>query len=421
MIHSSSQTEPLKAVWWQTDARPCEVPAKDESLLGPYDPKRPGYELVRLGYELVRLGSDSAEAGGEFAWVCLWNVLHKTDDPALSDEEKRRINAMQSALGPVSDEDRYIRLQIACLERCYWTFPRNVDLILDGIVSGKVNLDGGVSCLPPWSGMLDTLRMRRGHPRGKWKIRLHHQQDCDLPEDPRQELLQAYITVLNCWCVEAQPNSLKERLPDRDQLIDTIYRRLGPPTTLKWLFLRKLILNLAFWTSASLTDEDDRRKRVAESEDVIDKAILGKLGGAEDTITPLIQQNNNYGTCHHSFLRHVDHQIAAIGAGGPVQLPGSGEERKRIYATITDYVHVLGSWLAKREQDEAVRIWPSCEEIARRVYRELGEPTPRKRWLVASLWKHLRTALGAFGQDALDKGPNRFGIPAEALGIEPTA
>jgi len=410
MIHSRDQIEPLNAAWWQTAARPGEDLAKDEPLLGPYGRTRPGYELVRTD-------SDSTDAGDGFAWVCLWDMWHKGDDPAQFDEEKRRINAMQSALGPVPDEDRYIRLQIACLQRCYWTFPPNVDLIVDGIGSGRVDLDGGVSCLPPWREMLDTLRTRRGHPRGKWKGRLHHQQDCDLPADPRQELLRAYITVLNCWCAEGHPDALREELPDHDHLIDTVYRRLGPPTTLKWLFVQKLILNLAFWAFASLTDRDDSRQHVVECEEVIDKAIRERLKGAADTITPLIQQNNDYGTCHHSFFRHVDHQIAAIGAGGRVRLPGSGEERKRIHAAITDYVHVLGSWLAERGRDEAVRMWPSCEETARRAYHALGKHAPRKRWLVASLWKHLKEVQRGCGRGALDTEHNRFDIPPEALGI----
>ncbi len=73
------------------------------------------------------------------------------------------------------------------------------------------------------------------------------------------------------------------------------------------------------------------------------------------------------------------------------------------------------------EQGQALRpavIWAdqrSREQVGR-VYRDLGEPTPRKRWLVASLWKHLAQALSEFGQDALDRKPNGFGIPAEALG-----
>ena len=41
--------------------------------------------------------------------------------------EQRQINELQSRAEPLSDDDRYIRIQIAVLQRCWWEFPKNVD------------------------------------------------------------------------------------------------------------------------------------------------------------------------------------------------------------------------------------------------------------------------------------------------------
>ena len=65
-----------------------------------------------------------------------------------------------------------------------------------------------------------------------------------------------------------------------------------------------------------------------------DVAIRTELGEAEDVIGGLTHRNNDNGSCHHAFLRHVDHIIARIGAGRPVTLPGAGEERERIHGII---------------------------------------------------------------------------------------
>ena len=171
---------------------------------------------------------------------------------------------------------------------------------------------------------------------------------------------------------------------------------------------------LGFWAFQPLP-RAGRWKRHGDMSREYDNAILQELGGEKDAIGRLIDRNSDNGACHHSFFRRIDYQIAHIGAGRPVKLPGAGEERKRIHRAVTNYVHVLGSWLARRTPEEAVAIWPPCEDPARRVYHILGDATPRKRWLVAGLWKKLQDNQARHGRGALDEQPQRFALPPHAL------
>jgi hypothetical protein len=409
---ASGAVEPRNEAWWE-DAKDSQdwMPADDVSLLGPYEKTRPGFEIVYGETNVFE------NLGDGYSRVCLWSIYEKNKDPAESDKEKQKINEMQGVIERLSDDDRYVRIQIACLHRCFWTFPANVDLVLDGIASGKVKLETGISCEPPWVRMRLILQRRRGPSAEQGKpaaARLHHQQGVDPLEDGRQKLIRAYATILACWAAEGRLDWLKAELPARAELAERIYRRLGEPTRPKWLYVQKLCWCLNWWGTPRLPWEG-QRERTAEFGKAFDAAIQQALGGEEDRIGRLIDRNNDNGSCHHAFFRHVDHIIAHIGAGRPVTLPGAGQERKRIHGTITNYVHALGSWLAGRTPNEAVAIWPPCEQAQPRVYGALGDPDPRKRWLAACLWKKLQESDRQHGLGPLDRQPERFALPPNAL------
>jgi hypothetical protein len=178
----------LDDVWW---VRKEDFPPDDLPILAPYERTRSGFELIAA--EMLKNSPDSAEFPVDedgYQRICLWNVFEKEKDPAITDEEKQRINEMQQALEKVSDNDRYIRVQIACYDRCYWTFPRNVDLIINGIAEERPNLSMCVGCEPPWNhGILPLLRKRRGHSLHP-NFYAHHTDD---PFREEQIFLSAYL------------------------------------------------------------------------------------------------------------------------------------------------------------------------------------------------------------------------------------
>ena len=410
----------LNEAWWFCERVSDLFPPDNVPLLAPYDLTQPGYEL--LVDQVLSSAPDWGfpHAGKGFVRVCLWDIWWEQEkDPAESDEEKQKINSMQRKLGILDDDIRYIRLQIACFQRCWWEFPANVDLILDGIASGKVNLDAGVSCEPPWAWLLGVLRHRRGHPATRGLLygwRFHSAAtNYDPLHAPRQELARAYITILTWWSAEGDLDCLKRELPEHADLAETIYCRLGVPTKLRRLYVEKVRTSLA---SETFPYRVQRKKWFSQAQgfedlmEVYDAAIRRELGDKEDVIGRMIGPKD---LCHHGYFRHIDHQLANIGAGQVVPLPGSGEERKRIYGAITGYVHVLGSWLARRTMEEAIEIWSPCADMAGRVYNVLADPTPVKRWLVACLWKKLQDNQAEDGRGALDEQPERFALAPDVL------
>jgi hypothetical protein len=377
----------------------------DVPIFAPYEKTQPGYELVSAAVcEPGLLGGMFEDAGEDYFQVPLWDLWDRRGDPAASDPQKQRINEMQRSLGALSEDARLIRIQIACLDRCYFTFPANVDLVLGSIADGKPNLDARISCEPPWNNSLLPLLRRR---------RKQVAQDAAVLE-ARCARVRAYIAILSGWAEEHDPADLEHAVPEYVELARRIYRQLGAPSTLKQLYVQKLVWMLGLWAyPARYTPE--RWERHSKMAKVYGELIPRELNGAQDTISPLIDRNDDNGSCHHSFFRHIDHQMALIGGGG--DLPGAGEERRRIHGAITNYVHVLGSWLARRSIAETVAIWPACGEVVAPVYQVLGEPTPLKRWLVACLWKRLQDHMAWRGRGALDEQPERFALPAEALGL----
>ncbi|MCL2649040.1 MAG: hypothetical protein FWD61_18910 [Phycisphaerales bacterium] len=385
--------------------------ADDIPLLGSAGKAPPGYELVLSALaEPYFPGRDDG-----YSQICLWGIWHRGDDPALKDPEKAAINRMQQALPTLDEESRLIRLQMACMQRCWWEFPHNLDIIIDGIGSGRVNLGGHVSCEPPWSGLIQVLRRRRGAPgqnAGRYDVA---EVDFDPLYAPRQRLARAYMEILNWWIFGGDLSCLRRELPEHAELAERIYERLGPPSKLKILRAEKLRTAIgwqAFPISNGLGDAQACHQRIQ----IFNAAIAQEVGAADDAVTPLITPHGEIGNlCHHAFFRHVDRNIANIGAGAVVPLPGSGQERARLLEHVVNYAHALGSWLARRTPADAERIWPGGSRTLEQVYNALGSPTPLKRWLVASLHNKLYHNNMNYGRGAIDTDPQRFAIPAEAL------
>jgi len=385
------------------------------SILAPYEKTRPGFELIRKDVCEVDLDCGGFRNAGEgYFEVCLWDIWHwatgekegkPRSDPALNDPEKQAINKMQIALGELSEEDRLIRIQSACLTRCYYTFPKNIDLVIDGIATGKPNVSAHISCEPPWNhSILPLLRRRYKYQDGT----RYHSRD-------RQSLVRAYMTILDSYLVGGHLSELREVLPDNPELAEKVYNWLGNPSPAKRLQVTRLRNALTMWSLPSQFGE------AFDYFNQIDKILSASRQTdtqESDELTALIRRLNDAGLCHQFFFRRLDHLIAYVGAGKRCELPGRGEGRKFVIDTLVNYVHTLGSWLAGRTIDQAADIWPPCKQTVCAIYVALGEPSLRKRWLVACLWKNLQEIQSWVGRGLLDEEPDRFAIHGEALTVE---
>jgi hypothetical protein len=396
-----------------TSSAPGQPRRWDGSLLAPAGEARPGYERGILS-ALPCMSGFFTKPDDDRYELCLWNIWHKGDNPAKNDPIKQQLNVLQAACKPLTDDDRYIRIQIAVLLRCWWEFPKTVDRIIEGIATGHVNLDGRISCEPPWSEMLEVLRYQRHHPgaaatraAGRTQVM---EEEYALPGE-RQRRAMAYMNTLTWWMYGGELASFAQQHPQWVQLASTIYRQLGEPTNLKRLYVGKLCAAIA-WVAVVFTRYDRAPSHQVMA--VFDQAITQQLAGEADPIGRMIHTQD---ICHHAYFRHLDRQIAAIGAGHPVDRPDKGCEQQRIHEAVTAYVHALGSWLMGRSCEQAEQMWVPAAITVQRVFSVLGHPSPRKRWLAACLWHHLQENQRHHGRGALDDQPETFAIPPDALAV----
>ena len=343
---------------------------------------------------------------------CLWDIWHKGDNPADSDPLKRQINELQSRAEPLSDDGRYVRIQIAVLQRCWWEFPKNVDCILDGIATGRVNLDRRISCEPPWAKIVEILRYQRQHPGAHATFAPGRAQTLEenyaLPGH-RQRKAMAYMNVLTWWIYGGDLGVFREMHSEWEKLAQHVYEQLGEPTPLKRLYAGKMCATIAWAAIPAPEWPHNASKQMVE---LFDSQIQQHLGDQRDPFGDMIYNDN---ICHHSYFRHLNRQIASVGAGHTVDLPDRGCERQRIHEAVANYVHALGSWLARRTVEQTIAIWKPAAATVQHVYKVLGDQTPRKRWLAACLWLQLRENQKHHGRGALDEHPQHLALPPDAL------
>jgi len=410
-----------KKDWWLFDTEFNRLPLETSEILAPYELTSPGSELLS-SVLFDETGPDWGfpSVDGKYSKVSYWTIWPEDEDKR--DEEMKLIDDWQSELGPLEDEVRYLRLQIACFQRCRFEFEEsgaNLETVLNGIYQGEVDLDGQVSCEPPWSILVAILRHQRKHPAAatlpfSWKY-LTPETNYDPLSAPRQKQVRAYLTILSWWRGWGDLSCLQSELPDYAELCRQVYRWLGEPTMLKVLQaekLREALIGEAFPVRTAWGIDGSCRDNLIS---MYDEAIKEERGDSADNVSGRIGPID---MCHHGFFRHVDHQLTSIGQGKWVEtFADSGKHRQRITSQITNYVHILGSWLMGRSEKETTDIWPESSPYVASVFSGLGDPTPVKRWLVASLRKKLSRNQRHHGGGALDADPDRFAVPHSVLGM----
>lgn len=114
-----------------------------------------GTDIVHGDYqENVNHHSVTLEDGSPGTMVYHWPFVKWGEPPTCTyedhqkrwDDEILHLNEMQRALGPLSDDIRLIRAQIAMFRRCHYTFPDSILWICEGIGNLCPVLERPVGC-----------------------------------------------------------------------------------------------------------------------------------------------------------------------------------------------------------------------------------------------------------------------------------
>lgn len=412
----------------------------------PYGMLTPGFEAVwtgrklEEGVKLKKVGESKDEAGsvlqkGEFAdnkgnIYYKWSLWSFTVDESAWDDKIRYINKMQEKLGPLDDDTRRIRAQIAGLVHCDSGFPVTADQLLDAIGHGKLPEDAFHSGCWHSMGTSGT--------------------------QPRQQESMAVIEEALLRYLDGKPaEELISKYPFARGFIERTYEWFGPLdkfTDVQRLMLKRFLLPFDSYTGRGKNREKLYEKSYDEGgegyklDDEIAKAAglpnihaewrdyKKNMESLEDEAKKKLYRiayTMRFGLpdicdCHHATFRKLERWLYGIGTGEP-EIPTriKGSERKRIRELIFGYALALDKWLLGIPMQFLLLDLGHIDlgfdprnEILR-VYAHLGEErTPVKEWLAACLWHNMcYNTTGGWEFGILNKRHREFYEETAAKGV----
>lgn len=350
----------------------------------------------------MRLYRDSL--GREVMEWSLWPWLWPEDEEAARPLTER-INAMQTALGPLPPAVRRIRAHIASLVPCDIGVPVTIDELLLAIGSGVLpspSYYDGCWIPAPW-----------------WETRT--------TQPDQTKSMQAIESILLGYIDGRAADEVTAAHPYAAGFIRRAWEWLGPRSELgelQLLLLQRALLPFRFFAKHS---EDFRAVdrdcfRAGGAGEALDKRIA-ELGGLppivihdweattrnRETIEDPAKRElyrvccriawgvSGLCDCHHNTFRNIEGWTYGIGQLRPeIPTRRHGTEAERLARLLFGYCLGLDRWLAGVPLAflllDLGHIALSFDPHAdiQRVYAYLGEATPLKRWLAACLWLNLR-------------------------------
>ena len=411
----------------------------------PFKMLTPGFEAVWTGEKLdkdskLKEVGESKDADGsvlqegEFAdddgrVYYKWSLWSFTLDESAWDERIQRINEMQRNLGPLSDDIRRIRTQIASLVHCDNGFPVTADQILQAIGKGK----------PPGeffhAGCWHSLGTRTTQPG-------------------QIEVMRIVEEVLLSYLEGAASSELITKYPHARSFIERTYEWLGPVeklTEIQRLLLKRFLLPFEFLTKRTEDHQAIHQLCYVEGSEgfKLDDEISAAVDLPDIHVDFTEYQKNSeslpdekrklyriayalrwglpeLSDCHHAAFRKIERWIYNIGTGEPV-IPtrNKGTERKRLRQLLFGYALALAKWLLGIPMQFLlldlghIDLGFDVRNEIMRVYAHLGEErTSVKEWLAACLWHNMcYNTTGGWEFGILNKRHKEFYEEISARGI----
>ena len=280
-----------------------------------------------------------------------------------ADAEIEAIDRTEDALGPLDPAIMRIRGLIGALELCHHKAARWIDNIVAAIAAGNTHKGLGT------------------RPSGRW-----HE---------AEERWQLVCDELSAWCagkpLPASPRLplLGERTPLKVWQVERVAERIrasigwpNPTAEYVWLMLGE--------RGYEATDRSDCPEPYRDCEDLwlatVDTTITDTVNGEEAQLS-LALAIDMLMPCHWRFEENVRLVLAAIGGNLAPAVP---------FAACARNLGLLPGRLRLEQMCTALRAFcgtPADGQVDRTVLTALGEPTPPRRWLAASLEKTIRLHL----------------------------
>lgn len=291
--------------------------------------------------------------------ICWRNCYGPEDPRILADEELAAIDAMEDALAPLDETTLQLRRWITRFEACYMEADQEAQAIILGIGRG-----------------------RRPKPIQDRPAR-------------RREALANSSWVLSAWCEDPEVRGLRTRVGDLEanELLDC----LGEATPLKLWQVERVVEHIRqaldfdrhyFYLAL---DKEGAEKHYHDDLEFLhqtqnthihdhlnDRPSVISLAFAIDLLMP----------CHWDFVGSLMILLKAIGGELTPDRPYACCARNLYLSPLCDRLQVISQTLQTFGKPDADL--DGCDST---LLATLGEPTPEKCWLVASLNKTIRLHL----------------------------
>lgn len=407
--------------------------AKQKDTLVPYDRVSPGFEAVYTGetsptpvQENEMTSTRYSDEDGNLIrqWCTIpWSFPDEQGQwkEDAWDHTVKRLNEMQSKLGPLTDSIRLLRCHITGLIPCDSGLPVSVDEALFAIARGQLersSFRNGCLC----SGL--GCQLKTSQPRQAESIRTIH-------------------SVLNAYLAGESEHNVVKAHPEATGFIHRSYEWLGAVSDLSQVqrkMLDRMLLTFDFFIKLNYTGTDPQsslegaalQDMEALSKDVFyDEngrgprldAEISELAGLpkispwdpaayQETLDAIKDEQKQElyklccfiasgiytaSDCHHNTFRFIESWIHGIGTGRlGIPTRKAKAEKLRLGHMLFGYALGLDKWLMRKPLQFLlldlghIDLGFDPRNNIVRVYACLGEErTPVKEWLAACLWYNL--------------------------------
>lgn len=284
--------------------------------------------------------------------------------PNQPDDETRAIDVLEDSIAPLDDETKRIRRLIMSIESCHHKAARWVELIVEAIGNGSTTKGAGT------------------RPAGK--------------REPVEQIWQNCAAVLSAWCAGCPADAIDFDVggtPARE-LVDHV----GERTPLKEWQVQRIVDKVREYVAwprsyedptfryAEMVEHGELYKEHSGFRDRTMQTILHDTVDGEPAEISLAAAIDHLQPCNWNFLENLVIVLKAIGGDLFPKTPFAAHGRNIKLTPIRDRMKVVSNTLRAFCEDKDAGADPEILAV-------LGEKTPVKHWLAASLDKTLRLQL----------------------------
>jgi len=298
---------------------------------------------------------------------CWWNCYAPDDKSAADDEELVGIDAMEDAIAPLDEQTTAIRRLITRFELCYRAADEEAERIARAISTGMVPADSN-----------ERARERKAELENSYRIL---SQWCENQNVEDVDLNVGGISAETVAGFIGEPSPLK--IWQVQRVVEKIGEALDPSRR-----YYRMALDVGDYGETGTGSVGDHYK---DNADFLEKtrktAIHDTLEGRKSKVS-LAMAVDLLEPCHWDFVGALVAIFKAIG-GSLQPAPAFACCAPNVkLSPLFDRVKIISNTLGAFWKNEN-----RAEEIDGDLLAALGEPTPTKRWLAASLDKTIRLQL----------------------------